>query len=51
MKCSGCQWYSKSKVYGNGCNCRKSPKPCEAERKRKGREKVRSNRNKKYMEE
>ena len=32
MKCSNCKFYTKSKVYGNGCSCRGN-KPCDIKRK------------------
>lgn len=31
MKCSGCKFYVKSKVYGNSCSCR-GVKPCDLQR-------------------
>ena len=36
MKCSGCKYYMRSKVFGNGCSC-KGVKPCDKERRAKRR--------------
>lgn len=33
MNCSKCRYYTRSKVYGNGCSCTNDIKPCELERK------------------
>ena len=46
MKCSECRYWVKSKVYGNGCSCMFSERPCEKDR----RDKQRKQRNKKKME-
>jgi hypothetical protein len=34
MKCSGCKFYKKSKVYGNHCICM-GTKPCDVDRNNK----------------
>ena len=35
MKCSGCKYYSRSKLTGNICTCFKSTKPCDLVRNNK----------------
>lgn len=32
MNCSKCRFYTRSKVYGNGCSCT-GVRPCDIERK------------------
>ena len=46
MKCSKCKYFVKTKLYSTTCGCQ-GVKPCEVERKRKERNKIR-NKKKRY---
>lgn len=47
MKCSKCKYFVKTKLHGTACGCQ-GVKPCEIERKRNERNKVRNKKKDRY---
>lgn len=51
MNCRKCRYYTRSKVYGNGCSCVNDIRPCDLEKRIQTNKKRRDKRNKRYREE